>query len=70
MPKLFTRMMLVIALMLVAAGAAAGQAAIPAVTITLSAEGLATPETIPAGWVEVTFENTGEAPLFGIMARL
>ncbi len=69
--KLFTRMMLVSVLMLlVIAGPVSGQATISSATITLSAEGLVTPETIPAGWVEITFENTGEAPLFGIMARL
>jgi hypothetical protein len=69
MLKLFIRMTLLFTL-LVFAGAASGQTTIPTVTITLSAEGLVTPETIPAGWVEITFENTAEAPLFGIMARL
>jgi hypothetical protein len=69
MLKLFIRMTLLFTL-LVFAGAASGQTTTPTVTITLSAEGLVTPETIPAGWVEITFENTAEAPLFGIMARL
>lgn len=52
------------------AAAVSGQPSISSAAITLSAEGLVTPETIPAGWVEFTFENTGEAPMFGIMARL
>jgi hypothetical protein len=64
-------MILVGVLMLLAiAGTVFGQPAISSVTITLSAEGMVAPETIPAGWVEITFENTAEAPLFGIMARL
>lgn len=71
MLKPLIRMMLVGVLMLLAiVGTVSGQSVIPAVTITLSAEGLVTPETIPAGWVEITFENTVEAPLFGFMARL
>lgn len=58
-------------LLLVITGAVLGQTTtIPTATITLSAEGLVTPETIPAGWVEITFENAGDIPLFGIMARL
>lgn len=69
MLKLFTRMTLLLALMLLA-GIVSGQDTISTATITLSEEGLVTPETIPAGWVEITFENTAEAPLFGIMARL
>lgn len=72
MLKRFIRITLIsAALLLLIPGAALGQTTtIPTATITLSAEGLVTPETIPAGWVEVTFENTAEAPLFGIMARL
>lgn len=62
------RMTLLLALLV--AGTVSGQSAIFSATFALSTEGLVTPETIPAGWVEITFENTGEAPLFGIMARL
>lgn len=69
--KLFTRIDLISALLLLATtGAVFGQPGIPSATIVLSVEGLVTPEMIPAGWVEVTFENTAETPLFGIMARL
>lgn len=69
--KLFTRIALISALLLLATtGAVFGQPGIPSATIALSVEGLVTPEMIPAGWVEVTFENTAETPLFGIMARL
>ena len=72
MLKLFTRITLISAvLLLVITGAVLGQTAtIPTATITLSTDGLVTPETIPAGWVEIALENIGEAPLFGIMARL
>jgi hypothetical protein len=72
MLKLFARITLISAILLLAiTGAVLGQTpAIPTATITLAAEGLVTPGTIPAGWVEVTFENAAEAPLFGIMARL
>jgi hypothetical protein len=53
MLKLFTRIMLVGVLMqLEIGGSVSGQSTIPPVTITLSAEGLVTPETIPAGWGE------------------
>lgn len=71
MLKLFTRITLITALLLlVIAGVVSGQTTISTATITLSSEGLTAPETIPAGWVEITFENTAEAPLFGIMGRL
>lgn len=72
MLKLFARITLISAvLLLVITGAVFGQTTtISTATITLSAEGLVIPETIPAGWVEITFENTAEMPLFGIMARL
>ena len=71
MLKLFARITLISAvLLLVITGTVLGQSAIPTTTITLSTEGLVAPEIIPAGWVEVTFENTAKAPLFGIMARL
>lgn len=72
MLKRFTRITLISAvLLLVITGAVFGQTAtIPTATITLSTDGLITPETIPAGWVEIAFENIAEAPLFGIMARL
>ncbi len=69
MLKQLVRMMLLLALLLCAGGVFA-QSAVSNATISLSAEGLVTPETIPAGWVEITFENSAEAPLFGIMARL
>jgi len=39
-------------------------------TIAATEEGLVVPETIPAGWVEITFENTSEIPLFSIIGRL
>lgn len=71
MLKLFVHITLIsTVLLLVITGAVFGQATISTATITLSAEGLVVPEAIPAGWVEITFENTAEAPLFGIMARL
>lgn len=70
MLRLFTRLTFLLVSLLFT-GTVFGQTTpIPTATITLSAEGLATPETIPAGWVEIAFENTAEAPLFGIMARL
>lgn len=71
MLKSFPRIALISAVLLLAvAGGVFGQSDIPAAAITLSADGLVVPETIPAGWVEIAFENSGEAPLFGIMARL
>ena len=72
MLKLFDRTALISAvLLLLITGTVFGQTPnIPTATITLSAEELVTPETIPAGWVEIVFENTAEAPLFGMMARL
>lgn len=64
------RMTLLLALLLFAGTVFGQTTTIPTATITLSTEGLVTPETIPAGWVEIAFENIAEAPLFGIMARL
>lgn len=69
MLRLFTRLTLLLVLLLFT-GTVFGQTTIPTATITLSTDGLVTPETIPAGWVEIAFENIAEAPLFGFMARL
>lgn len=62
--------LVVLLLLFSLAGSLLAQAEIPTVTITATAESLTAPETIPAGWVEISFESAGEAPLFGIMGRL
>lgn len=69
MLKLLLRFLGVFALVL-AAGAVAGQSDLPTATITLSEDGLVAPETLTAGWVEITFEATDEAPLLAFLARL
>lgn len=68
--KYLIRLLVFALLMLLAALPALAQDGIPAVTITASADGLAAPETVPAGLIELTFENAGEAMLFAMMARL
>lgn len=55
---------------LVIAGNGLAQDDLESATIAATDEGLAVPEVIPAGWVEITFENETEIPLFVIMGRL
>ena len=68
--KRFVQSLLCLTLLLSLIGVASGQEMTKTAIVTLAPEGLITPETIPAGWVEITFENIAEAPLFGLMARL
>ncbi|MBI5670645.1 MAG: hypothetical protein HZC41_21850 [Chloroflexi bacterium] len=68
--KLLIRMGLVTIVLLILASTTLGQTDIPAVAVTLSANGLAAPGTLPKGLVTVNFENTSEAPFIGVLLRL
>lgn len=43
---------------------------IPQITIEATADGLAAPDEIPEGIVQITFENNSEAPFAPVVARL
>ena len=51
-------------------GSVMAQDEVASATITISEEELSVPETISAGWVELTYENASEIPSFLIMSRL
>lgn len=61
---------LVTIVLLILASTTLGQTDIPTVAVTLSANGLAAPETLPKGLVTVNFENTSDAPFIGVLLRL
>lgn len=51
-------------------GMVTAQAEIPSVTVTITADGLSAPEALPEGYVNVTFDNTSEAPFVGVVFQL
>ncbi|MBK9121894.1 MAG: hypothetical protein IPM16_02045 [Chloroflexi bacterium] len=51
-------------------GMVAAQAEIPSVTVTITADGLTAPGALPEGYVNVTFDNTSEAPFVGVVFQL
>lgn len=68
--KHFVQIVLLVALLLSVGGAAFGQDPSAAATVTLSADGLTAPESLPAGWVTLEITNSAEAPFIGVLMRL
>lgn len=71
--KMNIRIVMIIVIVVVTAvlsGNVLAQDDVESVSITITDEELTVPESVPAGWVEVVFENTSEMPSFLIMSRL
>ena len=64
------KFLIVLMLPLLLLGNVLAQDDIESVSITITDEELTVPETVNAGWVDITFDNTSEIPSFLIFSRL
>lgn len=70
MRKQVFRILTTLFALLVLVGTLTAQSDMNTATVTISADGVSTPETLSAGLVQLTFENTNEAPFIPIFAQL
>lgn len=69
--SIFARIVVVaIVVLFLSTGAMLGQTKIPTADVTLAADGLSAPTTLPEGLVAVNFRNTSEGPFIGVLLRL
>ena len=64
------RVLVALAAIALTVSATYAQDELPTATISAAADGLTIPETLPEGFVAVTFDNSGEAPFVPILLRL